>query len=156
MAASSLRLARRSMHKSELRALKRSLIHGGVAHLFVTRTLAELQDHYEDLENEALHAGCSEVEAATEARARLGEGSVLADEILKRPELKSWAFRWPWVPAVLRQLVILMSLATVPVAVIVGRGPVIVRWCVSTGLAVLLTGAMLLLMTQMIRIGFPL
>ena len=144
------------MYRDELRLLRRALIHGGVEPSFVTRTLAELYDHYEDIEAEALRAGYSESEASAEALARLGRARVIADEVLKRPELKSWAFRWPWVPAVLRQLVILMAVATVPAAVVVSRGPVIVRWCVSTGLAVLLTGGLLLLMTRMISAGFPL
>ena len=144
------------MYRDELRLLRRALIRGGVEPFFVTRTLAEMHDHYEDIEAEALRAGYSESEASAEAVARLGHARVIADEILKRAELQSWAFRWPWVPAVLRQLVIFMSIATVPAAVVVSRGPVIVRWCVSTGLAVLLTGGLLLLMTRLISAGFPL
>ena len=117
--------------------------------------MAELYDHYEDLEVEALEAGCSAEEASIEAIGRLGSGHALAEEILRYPEFKSWAFRWPWVPAVLRQLVILTSLASVPVLVVVSRGPVIVRWCVSAGLATLLTGGLLLLLGRMF-LGGPL
>ena len=135
---------------NEFRALRRELVRGGVAPAMVTRTLAELYDHYEDLESEALASGCSSAEASAEAMGRLGSSRVLAREVLSHPEFQSWAFRWPWVPAVLRHFVMLTSLASVPVLVVVSRGPVIVRWCVSTGLAMLITGALLLLLARML------
>ena len=137
-----------SAPSSEFRALKRELLRGGVAPAMVTRTLAELYDHYEDLESEALASGRSPAEASVEATERLGSSRVLAREVIRHPEFRSWAFRWPWVPAVLRQFVILTSLASVPVLVVVSRGPLIVRWCVSTGLAMLITGALLLLLAR--------
>ena len=139
----------------ELRALRRGLIRGGVSSASVTRTMAELYDHYEDLEAEALDAGCTPDEASAEAIGRLGSRQALAEEILRYPGLKSWAFRWPWVPVMLRQLVILTSLASVPVLVVMSRGPVIARWCVSAGLAMLVTGGLLLLLGRMI-LGGPL
>ena len=109
------------MRKLELGSLKQALIRGGVAHSIVTRTLAELHDHYEDLERESIEAGLSPGDAAEEARQRLGEQQTIAGKVLDQPQLLSWAFRWPWVPAVLRHLVILASITTVPMAVI-GEG----------------------------------
>ena len=141
---------------NEFRALRRELVRGGVAPAMVTRTLAELYDHYEDLESEALASGCPAVDASLEAMERLGSSRVLAREILRHPEFQSWAFRWPWVPAVLRQVVVLTSLASVPVLVVVSRGPVIVRWCVSAGLAMLITGGLLLLLARMLMGRLPL
>ena len=142
------------MRKLELGSLKQALIRGGVAHSIVTRTLAELHDHYEDLERESIDAGRSLDEAADEARERLGEQRVIADHVLSRPPLLSWAFRWAWVPAVLRQLVVLASITTVPVTVIVSRGSVITRWCVSTGIALLLTSGLLLLLQRVVVAHF--
>ena len=139
--------------RAEFRHLQRLLLTGGVSSAVVARTMAELYDHYEDLEAEALESGCSQAEASTEALQRLGEARVLAEEILRHPEFKSWAFRWAWVPAVLRRFVILMFLVSTPVLVVVARGPVIVRWCVSTGLAMLVTGGLLLLLARMVRGG---
>ena len=137
-----------SAPSEEFRALRRELVRGGVAPAMVTRTLAELHDHYDDLESESLASGRSPAEASAEVMKRLGSSHVLAREVLQHPEFQSWAFRWPWVPAVLRQFVILTSLASVPVLVVVSRGPVIVRWCVSTGLAMLITGGLLLLLAR--------
>lgn len=129
---------------------------GGVAPAMVTRTLAELQDHFDDLRSEALASGRPSGEASAEALERLGASGVLAREVLSHPEFQSWSFRWPWVPAVLRQAVILASLASVPVWVVVSRGPVIVRWCVSTGLAMLITGGLLLALARMLIGRIPL
>ncbi len=143
------------MRRANLRRLKRALIHGGVAPVFISRTLAELRDHCQDLEADALRAGCSVEEAGAEARSRLGEHSVIAAEILRRPELKVWAFRWPWVPLVLRRFVILVALSTVPAMAIVDRGSLITRWCISTGLAAFLTSGLFLLMQRVISAGFP-
>ena len=143
------------MHKADLRRLQRTLIRGGVAPVFISRTLAELRDHCQDLEADALRAGCSVEEARSEARNRLGEHSVIAAEILRRPELKVWAFRWPWGPLVLRRFVVFVAISTVPAMAIVGRGSLIARWCISTGLAALLTGGLFLLMQRMISAGFP-
>ena len=140
----------------ELKALQRQLIRGGVAPAMITRTMGELYDHYEDLETEALESGCSAAEASAEATGKLGSSHVLAREVLRHPEFKSWAFRWPWVPAVLRQFVIVTSLAAVPVLVVISRGPLIVRWCVSTGLAMLVTGSLLLLLERILLGRLPL
>ncbi len=134
----------------EFRALRQALVRGGVAPARVTRTLAELKDHFEDLRCEAMACGCAPEEAAADAMRRLGSSAVLAREVLRHREFQSWAFRWPWVPALLRQFVILTSLAAVPVLVVVSRGPVIARWCVSTGLATLVTGGLLLLLARVL------
>ncbi len=145
-----------SAPSSEFRALRRELLRGGVAPAMVARMLAELYDHYEDLESEAVASGRSIAKASAEAMGRLGSSRVLAREVLRNPEFQSWAFRWPWVPAVLRQFVIVTSLVSVPVLVVVSRGPLIVRWCVSTGLAMLITGALLLLLARMMIGRLPL
>ncbi len=130
--------------------MRRALVRGGVAPAIVTRALAELHDHYEDLESEVLASGCPPEEASADVMARLGSGRVLAREVLRHPEFQSWAFRWSWVPAVLRQVLVVISLASIPVLVVVSRGPVIARWCVSAGLAMLATGGMFLLLARML------
>jgi len=54
--------------------------------------LAELQDHYEDLQDEAQHAGLSHKEAAADAAQRLGDTDRLAARYLQCPELTaSWS-----------------------------------------------------------------
>ena len=76
--------------------LTERLLRGGVAPKHVRRTVAELRDHFEDLKEEARKNGCAGDEAAKEAQNRLGSEDVIANDILARPELQSWAARWPW------------------------------------------------------------
>lgn len=84
------------MSEPDWRQLKRVLLQGGVQFRYVHRAVIELQDHYLELEAEALGAGYSAVEAATDASARLGDATVLATEILQHNELKAY---WPAVNA---------------------------------------------------------
>jgi hypothetical protein len=72
------------------------LLSGGVAPRHVRRTISELSDHLADLRAEAEAAGCSAEYAAREARRRIGDEEVLVAEVLGRPELRSWAHRFPW------------------------------------------------------------
>ena len=75
--------------RAEFEALRLELLRGGIANLYVERTLRELADHCEDLERASLAAGCSREEAAQRARAQLGRPDLIAAAILARPELKS-------------------------------------------------------------------
>lgn len=141
--------------RTEFRALRQVLVRDGVAPAIVARMLAELHDHHEDLQAEAMASGSTAAAASAEAMERLGSRAVLAEAVARHPELRSWAFRWPWVPVVLRPVAVASSLASVPVLIVVSRGAVILRWCVSTGLAMLVTGGLLLLLARLL-IGRPL
>ncbi len=77
-------------------AMTDRLLRGGVAPRHVRRTIAELQDHFVDLHTEAMARGLSAVEAEADARSRLGKEDDLVQEVLNKPELRSWASRWPW------------------------------------------------------------
>jgi lambda repressor-like predicted transcriptional regulator len=72
------------------------LLSGGVAPRHVRRTIAELQDHYVDLHEEAVKRGLSQQSAEADALSRLGKEEDLVAEVLAKPELRSWASRWPW------------------------------------------------------------
>ena len=80
----------------DYRSLATRLLRGGIAPRRVRRLVAELRDHFEDLRNDALADGMTETEAASRATARLGSEQRVASEMLARPELRSWAARWPW------------------------------------------------------------
>ena len=80
------------MHKAQWQLLRLSLIKGGVPIWRVGRTVAEIQDHYEDLQEEARRAGLSPDQAAADAAARLGDVTALADRYLQCGDLTSgWA-----------------------------------------------------------------
>ena len=107
--------------RAEFEALRLELLRGGIANLYVERTLRELADHYEDLERAALAAGCSREEAAQRARAQLGRPDLIAAAILARPELKSWTRRWPTVALCARSAAALGAVAGVTCSL--RRGP---------------------------------
>ena len=85
------------MREVDFTSLKERFLRGGVAPKHARRTIAELRDHHTDLFAEAFARGCSLEEAGREASIRLGDEDALAAAVIARPELRSWAHRWPWV-----------------------------------------------------------
>lgn len=86
----------RRMAESLFSNLAHRLLKGGVAPKHVRRTISELSDHFADIKAEALLRGLSETEATQEATKRIGSQEAIVADILAKPELKSWAARWPW------------------------------------------------------------
>jgi len=84
------------MDRPDFAAIRERLLRGGVAPRHVRRTIAELQDHCADLVSEALGRGSRPDAAAAEAHRRLGDDETIVAQVLGRPELRSWAHRWPW------------------------------------------------------------
>ena len=84
------------MRDLDLHGLRVRLVRGGVAPRHVNRTLKELRHHFADLEEQALSEGRSATEAAARAAEQIGDPELIIEEALSRPELKSWAYRWPW------------------------------------------------------------
>jgi hypothetical protein len=85
------------MREPDFYWLRERLVREGVAPKHVRRTIAELRDHHTDLFAEAFARGCSVEDAEREASTRLGDEDFLAAEVLARPELRTWAYRWPWI-----------------------------------------------------------
>ena len=106
------------MRDLHLRGLRIRLLRGGVAPRHVNRTLKELRHHFADLEQQALSQGLSQREASAQAAERIGDPELVIDETLARPELRSWAYRWPWgiygiLPVIAMALVIVGSMFAV-------------------------------------------
>lgn len=80
----------------DYQALSLELLRGGIAPRRVRRIVHELRGHFLDLHVAALDQGMSQSEADAWAAAKLGNDGEVAREILSRPELQSWASRWPW------------------------------------------------------------
>lgn len=59
----------------------------GVSRRYARRALRELQDHYDDLLDEAIAAGLDEADAAQDAHARLGNASLIAEATMTRENL---------------------------------------------------------------------
>lgn len=136
------------MRREELEALRLELGRGGVARRYIERTIEELEDHYADLEADAMAAGCTADEAAQRARESLGTGASIAAAVLARSELKAVGARWPRTSGCMRALA---AYPAAPVRYLVGHGPDVARWSVSTGLSLVVTAGLLLTLSTMIQ-----
>jgi hypothetical protein len=95
------------MNTQRLEGLSRRLLRAGIAPRHVKRLIAELDAHFSDLVAELRSTGLSQAESESQAAVRLGSEDVLFANILGRPELHSWARRWPWLAFVLLPLLAL-------------------------------------------------
>jgi DNA-binding transcriptional LysR family regulator len=126
--------------------LRGHLLESGVSPRHVKRTIAELEDHFDDLLLEARSNGLSPTAAATFAQARIGEHELIARNILARTELKRWIYRYPRVARVYLPLAYLLLLPAAPVFAGAENASVIARWGTSVMVSAAVTATMLLLM----------
>lgn len=119
--------------------LRRALERGGVGRRHIERTIAELRDHYADLQQDEIDRGLCARDAAAAAAAAIGEEETLAAAVLSRPELKCWSRRWPRTARMLQTTAFVAVMPAVPVLYCAHRRDVIVRWGASIGLASLMT-----------------
>ena len=131
------------MPDSRFEALRLELQRGGVAPVYIERTIVELREHYADLESAAMAAGQSAAEAAETARAALGSDSVVAAAILSRPELSAFSTRWPRVAYALQSAATIGAIPGMPLLFCIEHRPELARWGVSLGVAVTFVGTLL-------------
>jgi hypothetical protein len=94
--------------------LEGALLRGGVAVRHVRRVVAELEDHWSTLVDDALRRGSSERDAHAEARRMMGTDAVLLDRYAARTELRAWSCRRPaiWFTLMPLACYLAVSLAT--------------------------------------------
>jgi hypothetical protein len=105
-------------------AVGETLLKGGIAPRHVRRYVRELEEHLDDLTAQQRAAGYGQEDAASRARARLGEDSELAQAMLDQPCMRSWPARLPWLVFLLLPPVItaVIGLALYAAAYFVGYG----------------------------------
>lgn len=103
----------------DYRRLSDRLLRGGIAPRRVRRIVGELRDHFLDLKSDAVAEGMGEAEAENRAASRLGTEQEVTDAMLARPELQSWAARWPWAIYMLLPPVLLTGILVLLVFVLV-------------------------------------
>ncbi|HVS24168.1 MAG TPA: hypothetical protein VMU03_10630 [Gammaproteobacteria bacterium] len=133
-------------------ALRLELQRGGIAKVYVERTLRELADHFDDLERAALASGSSSEEARQLAHAQLGNERVIASAVLARPELMCWSRRWPTVALCVRSAAAIGVLPALPVLYVAGRSDDIARWGGAIGAALVLVGSLYSVLGWMIMV----
>ena len=139
--------------RAQFESLKLELLRSGVAPVYVERTILELAEHCEDLENDALATGLAKDEAARLALAQIGSVQSIAAAVLAHRELLVWTQRWPRTAWCLRSAATLVTLPGLPVVYCIDRGAEIARWSAALCSAVVLVGSLLAGLNWMILAG---
>ncbi len=141
------------MREREFRVLEERLIDAGIAPKRVRRTVGEMRDHFEDLVAASVEQGLEPTAAQEQAFQQLGRVEDLVREMAARPELKSWASRYPRTAIVIYPLACLAVLPAVPVYAGVANASLLARWGASLVAAGLVTAGMLLILQLSILFG---
>lgn len=141
------------MHSIDLTELRSRLLRSGLAPRQVRRTILELEDHYDDLVEEGLDQGLDRLAARDKARAALGDSTAIVDEVRSRPELQSWAFRYPRLAAVVYPLTYLALLPAAPVFIGYAHAALIARWIACLLVSGLVTAGMFLFLQLAITLS---
>jgi hypothetical protein len=140
------------MPESRFEALKLELQKGGVAPVYIERTLLELEEHYTDLEQDALAAGLTREEAELAARAALGSEHTIAAAVLSHPELREWSLRYPRFACCVRSATVIGLIPGMPVMFCIEHRPELTRWAAALMAAATFIGAMLAWLDWMIYV----
>lgn len=141
------------MPRPDFSGLRSQLIRRGVAPRHINRTLLELEDHFDDLKDEALQQGYLGASAQQLAATWLGDVDLLAQEVAARPELKTWLYRYPKFARLVLPLAYLVLLPTVPIFIGVSRASAIARWSASMMLGAAITATIFLVLQISIAIS---
>lgn len=134
------------MPRPDFNWMRDEMLRKGVSVNVVSRTVAELDEHYSDLESEALKSGMTHIDAAAFAALHLGKPEVLVSEVAQRIELRSWVFRHPRFARIALPVAWIFLLPVAPVFAGVAHFSSIVRWSTCLLLSALVTAAMMLIM----------
>lgn len=134
------------MHRLDRRRLRRELSGAGIAPRHVRRTIEELQDHYDDVVEQELEDGADRLTACRHAVERLGQVDDIVAAVRARPELQSWAFRFPRLAALVYPLTFVALLPAAPVFIAYANASLVVRWTTCLFLSALVTAGLFLLL----------
>lgn len=133
--------------------MREALLAAGTAPLVVERTIAELGDHFDDLVAAERAAGATPRRAEQEALAALGDLRLLTGAIRSRPELKSWAWRWPRVACAIYPVACLAVLPAVPFIAGARNAAEVARWFGGIVLSAALTAGLFFFLQLSISSG---
>jgi len=131
---------------SDFQWLESRLLRAGVAPRHVRRTVTELREHLDDLVDAELATGCDLENAEESAMRELGSLESVVIAMRARPELLSWARRYPRVAIMVYPLTCLALLPVAPVFAGVAHASQIARWGLCMMIGALITGSMFLLL----------
>lgn len=124
--------------------LARELAAAGAEPSVAARIIQELREHCADAEAAGLAGGLSPDEARNQARECLGSEQAIVAAITSRRDLLDWRHRWPHSARCVDSLAYCIALPAAPFVYCVLRPAFIVRWGLSSTLALGITGSILL------------
>jgi hypothetical protein len=130
--------------------LARQLAAAGAEPAVIARITEELQDHCSDAEAAARARGASAAAARRQARRSLGSVESIVAAVVAQPELLDWRHRWPQSARCIDSLSYLLLLPAVPFVYCATHPASVVRWGLSSSLALCITGTLLFAMQWMI------
>ena len=133
--------------------LERKLVAAGAAPSVIARIKQELLDHCADAEEAALERGLSAAEARRAAYLLIGSDDAIVDAVASRPSLLDWRHRWPQSARCVDSLAYCAALPAAPFVYCVTHPAWIVRWSLSSSLALCVTGTILFTMQWLVSIG---
>lgn len=133
--------------------LARELEAAGAAPSVIARIIQELKDHCTDAERAALERGMSADQARREARESLGSSATIVAAVTAHSHLLDWRHRWPQSARCLDSLSWYLALPAAPFVYCASHPAFIVRWGLSSSLAVCVTGSILLAMQWLVVVG---
>ena len=131
----------------------KDLLRAGIAPSHAHRAVAELEDHFQDLVEAAVAEGRSREAAEAAAASRLGAMSDVLQAMKARPELRSWAWKWPRVALVVYPLACVAALPAVPVIAGVQHASLVGRWLACFAIGGFITAFMMLVLQLSITLG---
>jgi len=140
------------MHEAppQFSQLEKLLRTGGVSAQCAKMLVAELQDHYDDLLEEAQSNRLDRDAAIEFARRAIGSDEQIARAAAAQVELLSWSARYPMFANCGRSLVYAIALPAAPIYFCLNQASSIARWSASISLASLITGTLLLALQSLI------
>jgi hypothetical protein len=130
--------------------LARELEAAGAAPAIIDRTIQELKDHCADAEAVALERGLSPAAARRQARECLGPASAIVAAISARPALLDWRHRWPHSARFFDSATHWLVLPAASFVYCASHPAGLVRWSVSSSLALCVTGSILFVLQWLI------
>jgi len=133
--------------------LQRELEAAGTAPAVIARICQELKDHCEDTMAAAVAGGVDPQEAQRLALAALGSDAAIVAAVASRRQLLDWRQRWPQSARCVDSLTWCLAAPAAPFVYCATHPAWIVRWSLSSSLAVCVTGSLLLAIQWLITTG---
>ncbi len=127
-----------------LQEFERQLLRAGVVPSHARRSTLEIEEHLKDLQENAVEEGATQSAAMTIAQNKMGDLQLIADDIICRVELKTWAYRYPRAASVVLPVAYLALLPTKPLFSGVENAHIIARWGACLMAGAIITAAMFL------------